>query len=125
MLRRREGPHDWISILVYQLLPLPSELQRLKELFPEEQLVPVASQFYDGEMGRPSEDPIMLLKLMFLSFYFNVQGDKNVLHTLKYRIDWRQFVGFRCSRRYQIGHHVSNFAVGSAQPLLTRSLRKL
>ncbi len=53
----------------------------------------VASHFYDGEMGRPSEDPIMLLKLMVLSFYFNVQGDENTLHTLKYRIDWRQFCG--------------------------------
>lgn len=93
MLQRRKGIIDWMSAWIYRLLPLPSDLQRISELFPEETLLDVASTFYDGEMGRPSEDPIVLLKIMFLSFYYDVQGDENTLLTLKYRIDWRQFCG--------------------------------
>ena len=93
MLARRETKLDWISAFVYRILPLPPELQRIRDLFPEGQLLEVASDYYDGEMGRPSEDPILLTKIMFLSFFYNVVGDENTLLALKYRIDWRQFCG--------------------------------
>ncbi len=93
MLRRREGILDWLSTYVYQFFPLPPTLQRIRELFPEEYLMEVARPFYDDEMGRPSEDPIMLLKLLFLSFYDAVEGDTHILSTLNYRLDWRQFCG--------------------------------
>jgi len=93
MLARRESIIDWISAWVYRLLPLPPELQRISEVFPEAHLLDVVTRFYDGEMGRPSEDPILLLKIMFLSFYHDIKGDENILATLKYRIDWRQFCG--------------------------------
>ncbi len=93
MLMRRETTVDWISAFIYCILPLPPELQRIKELFPEEKIMEVASDYYDGEMGRPSEDPILLIKIMFLSFFYHVPGDDNTLLTLKYRIDWRQFCG--------------------------------
>jgi transposase len=45
----------------------------------------------DGDQGRPSEDPVMLTKILFLSFYEDVPGDERTLTTLKYRMDWRQF----------------------------------
>ncbi len=93
MLMRRETKLDWISAFVYCLLSLPSELRRIYELFPEDKILEVAGAFYDGEMGRPSEDPVFLTKIMFLSFFYDIKGDKNTLLTLKYRIDWRQFCG--------------------------------
>ena len=93
MLKRREGTLDWVSALVYRVLPLPQDLARMNELFPEETVVEAARPFYDDNMGRPSEDPVVLTKLLFLSFFFNISGDLNILQTLKYRIDWRQFCG--------------------------------
>ena len=42
-------------------------------------------------MGRPSEDPVLLAKIQFLSFFYDIEGDKNTLETLSNRIDWRQF----------------------------------
>lgn len=93
MLKRREGQLDWISAFVYRVLPLPQDLTRINELFPEETIVEAARPFYDDEMGRPSEDPVVLIKLLFLSFFFNISGDHTILQTLKYRIDWRQFCG--------------------------------
>ena len=93
MLKRREGSLDWVSALVYRVLPLSQDLARFNELFPEETVVEAARPFYDDNMGRPSEDPVVLTKLLFLSFFFNISGDQNILQTLKYRIDWRQFCG--------------------------------
>jgi transposase len=82
---------DWMSDQVYRVLPLSEELQQIKDLFPEQSILEQASPYYALEMGRPSEDPILLTKIMFLSFFYDVQGDKKTLDTLTYRIDWRQF----------------------------------
>lgn len=91
MLRRREATLDWISDQVYRVLPLSDELQRIKALFPEQTIMEAARPFYSDDMGRGSEDPVLQTKIMFLSFFYGVEGDKNTLETLKYRMDWRQF----------------------------------
>jgi len=91
MLKRRELTLDWMSEQVYRVLPLSPELHRMKDLFPEECIWEKAKPFYDLELGRASEDPILLTKIMFLSFYYDVKGDEKTLETLTYRMDWRQF----------------------------------
>jgi hypothetical protein len=91
MLRRREATLDWISDQVYRVLPLSDELQRIKLLFPEQAIMEAARPFYSKDMGRGSEDPVLQTKIMFLSFFSGVEGEKNTLETLKYRMDWRQF----------------------------------
>jgi transposase len=93
MLARREPKLDWLSRIIYCLLPLPKELQRIAELLPEEKLLEAARPYYSDDQGRPSEDPLLLFKIMFLSFFYGIPGDRNTLETLKYRIDWRQFCG--------------------------------
>lgn len=91
MLHRREATLDWMSEHVYRVVPLSPKLQRIKDLFPEQRILDTACPFSDLENGRPSEDPILLTKIMFLSFLYDVKGDKNTLDTLTYRMDWRQF----------------------------------
>ena len=73
------------------MIPLSPELQRIKDLFPTQCILEKARPFYALEHGRPPEDPILLTKIMFLSFLYDVKGDENTLETLTYRMDWRQF----------------------------------
>ncbi len=87
------SPMDWLSTLVYRLIPLPEDLQRMKDLFPDETIMQAAQPYDDLEQGRPSEDPRLLTNMLFLSFFFAVEGDKHTLQTLTYRLDWRQFCG--------------------------------
>jgi transposase len=91
MLHRREATLDWMSEQVYRVLPLSPELQRIKALFPEQSILEQARPFYALDMGRRSEDPVLLTKIMFLSFWYDVKGDEKTLETLTYRMDWRQF----------------------------------
>lgn len=91
VLTRRNKTIDFFSGQVYDKLPLSKELARIKELFPENKIMKEASKFYDLSIGAPSEDPVLLTKILFLSFYYDVKGDKKTLETLKYRIDWKQF----------------------------------
>ena len=91
MLQRRDATLDWMSEQVYRVLPLSEELQRIKDLFPAQTIMEAARPFYADDMGRRSEDPVLLTKMMFLSFFYNVKGDRLTLETLTYRMDWRQF----------------------------------
>jgi transposase len=95
MLQRREQTQDWFSQHVYCMLPLSEDWQRLKDLFPEEAIMEAARPFYAADMGRGSEDPILLTKTLFLSFFCDVVGDGKTLDTLKHRVDWRQFCDLR------------------------------
>ena len=38
MFHRREATLDWMSEQVYRVLPLSPELQRMKDLFPEQRI---------------------------------------------------------------------------------------
>jgi len=95
MLQRREMTLDWISQHVYQIVPLSEDLQRMKDLFPEQAVIEAARPYYSADMGRKSEDPVLLSKMMFLSFLYDVTGDQNTLDTLTNRMDWRQFCDLR------------------------------
>ncbi len=91
MLQRREMTLDWMSQQVYRTLPLAPELQRIKDLFPAETVLKRVRPFYADDLGRPSEDPVLLTKILFLSFFYAVEGDDNTLDMVRYRMDWRQF----------------------------------
>jgi transposase len=95
MLQRREQTQDWISQQVYRVVPLSDELQRMKELFPEKAIMEAVRPFYSNDMGRGSEDPVLLTKTLFLSFFYDVVGDAKTLDTLRNRLDWRQFCDLR------------------------------
>jgi hypothetical protein len=73
MLQRREATLDWMSEQVSRVLPLSEELQQSKDLFPEQSILEKARPFYALDTGRPSGDPILLTKIMFLSFFYRCQ----------------------------------------------------
>jgi len=95
MLQRREQTQDWMSQQVYRAVPLSDELQRIKELFPDEAVMEAVRPGYSNDSGRPSEDPVLLTKTLFLSFLYDVVGDAKTLDTLRNRLDWRQFCDLR------------------------------
>lgn len=66
-------------------------MQTLKDLLSPAVILAAVAPFYSSDKGRASEDPILLFKILFLSFLFNVKGDDNILSTLQQRLDWLQF----------------------------------
>jgi transposase len=86
---------DWLSEQVYRVVPLSDELQRMKEVFPDQAIMDAVRPYYSSDMGRGSEDPVLQTKILFLSFLYDVSGDQHTLDTLTNRIDWRQFCDLR------------------------------
>jgi len=47
-----------------------------------------------GDVGNPSVDPAVILKLMFLAYYENVNSERLLVKQLSYRLDWLWFCGY-------------------------------
>ena len=47
-----------------------------------------------GQKGHESEDPIVIMKLMFLLYFENVQSERELMRQVSERIDWMWFLGF-------------------------------
>lgn len=47
-----------------------------------------------GDNGHESEDPIVLLKLMFLLFFEDVSSERELVRTLPFRMDWLWFCNY-------------------------------
>jgi len=47
-----------------------------------------------GKNGNVSVPPPVILKLIFLFFYYNVRSEKELMETIPERIDWLWFLGY-------------------------------
>ena len=47
-----------------------------------------------GDVGNPSVDPAVILKLMFLTYYENVTSERALMKQLSFRLDWLWFCGY-------------------------------
>ncbi len=56
-------------------------------------VVPAVRSFY-GRSGNVSIDPEVIVKLMFLLFYYNIPSERELMDQLRYRIDFLWFLGF-------------------------------
>jgi transposase len=56
-------------------------------------VVPSVRSFY-GRSGNVSIDPEVIVKLMFLLFYYNIPSERELMAQLSYRMDFLWFLGF-------------------------------
>jgi len=50
-------------------------------------------KFY-GERGNVSVPPVIILKMMFLLFFYDVRSERELMDTIPERIDWTWFLGY-------------------------------
>jgi len=68
-------------------------LREIKALLNLAFVVPAVRPFY-GRSGHVSLDPEVIVKLMFLLFYYNIASERQLMEQLPYRLDFLWFLGF-------------------------------
>ena len=68
-------------------------LREIKAVLDLSFVVPAVRSFY-GRSGNVSIDPEVIVKLMFLLFYYNIPSERQLMAQLSYRIDFLWFLGF-------------------------------
>jgi len=68
-------------------------LRRIKELINFDFIYKEVKDKY-GKNGNVSVPPPVILKLMFLLFFYNVRSERELMETIPERIDWLWFLGY-------------------------------
>ena len=68
-------------------------LRRVKTALDLSFVVPMVREFY-GRSGNVSIDPEVILKLMFLLFYYDIPSERELMEQLAYRMDFLWFIGY-------------------------------
>jgi transposase len=83
-------------------IPADHPLRQVLELVEFDFVRPLVARFY-GYNGHRSEDPVVILKLMFLLFFDNVASERELMRQVGYRMDYLWFLGMGVNE--PIPHH--------------------
>lgn len=87
---------------VEERIPPDHPLRRIREQLDFEFVRPLVARFY-GYNGHRSEDPVVVLKLMFLLYFDHVSSERELMRQVSYRLDYLWFLGL--SVQDPIPHH--------------------
>ena len=74
-------------------LPQDHPLRRIDQLVDFDFIRSKVADLY-GTVGNPSVDPAVILRLMFLTYYENVNSERALMSQLPLRLDWLWFCGY-------------------------------
>src|SRR3954463_4760054 len=95
-------------VCVDELVPADDRLRRLDELVDWGFVRAEAAPYYAAELGRPSIDPIVLVKLMLVGALEGIGSMRELLRVASMRVDIRRFLGYGFSERLPVHQTISH-----------------
>lgn len=91
-----------------ELVPADDRLRRLDELVDWGFVRAEAAPYYAAELGRPSIDPIVLVKLMLVGALEGIGSMRELLRVAAMRVDIRRFLGYGFGERLPVHQTISH-----------------
>lgn len=91
-----------------ELVPADDRLRRLDELVDWGFVRAEAAPYYAADLGRPSIDPIVLVKLMLVGALEGIGSVRELLRVASMRVDIRRFLGYGFSERLPVHQTISH-----------------
>src|SRR5436190_9456981 len=91
-----------------ELVAADDRLRRLDELVDWGFVRAEAAPYYAAELGRPSIDPIVLVKLMLLGALEGIGSMRELLRVASMRVDVRRFLGYGFTERLPVHQTISH-----------------
>src|SRR3954462_11191487 len=95
-------------VCVDELVAADDRLRRLDELVDWGFVRAEAAPYYAAEVGRPSVDPIVLVKLMLVGALEGIDSMRELLRVAAMRVDFRRFLGYGFSERLPVHQTISH-----------------
>ena len=91
-----------------ELVPADDRLRRLDELVDWGFVRCEAAPYYAADVGRPSIDPIVLVKLMLVGALEGIDSMRELLRVASVRVDIRRFLGYGFGERLPVHQTISH-----------------
>jgi transposase len=103
LLPWKHVPCSALDLQVFEaLIPPDHYLRRVKAILDFEKLRPILAECYPSPTGRPAVEPVLLLKLEFLEFHYNL-SDRRVITQAQVNVAYRFFLDL--SLDSELPHH--------------------
>ena len=103
MLKERyyTEPTEVDQMVFAQLVPPDHYLRQVKRLIDFERFRDLVKDCYSPAMGRTAEDPVRVMKLMFLQFHYNL-SDREVIAAAQVNVAFRYFLDLSLASRLPV-----------------------
>ena len=97
-----------------ELVPADDRLRRLDELVDWGFVRAEAAPYYAADLGRPSIDPIVLVKLMLVGALEGIDSMRELLRVASMRVDIRRFLGYGFGERLPVHQTIATRRPGGS-----------
>src|SRR6478672_8016219 len=91
-----------------ELVPGECRYRRLDRLVDWSFVREAAGSYYADDVGRPSIDPIVLVKLMVVAALEGIGSTRELCRVASLRLDWRRFLGYGFQERLPVQQTLSH-----------------
>jgi len=88
------------------LVPEKHLLRKIDELIDFEFITEIVEPYYADEIGRPSIDPVVLFKIVFIQFLFGIKSMRQTIKEIEVNVAYRWFLGYELTEEIP---HFSTF----------------
>jgi transposase len=81
-------------IALDQLVPAHHLVRKMEATLDFSFIYPLVESMYSSERGRPSIDPVVLIKMAFIQYTFGIRSMRKTIEEIETNIAYRWFLGF-------------------------------
>ncbi|MCS0543709.1 transposase, partial [Aeromonas veronii] len=96
MLNTRENTQNEIEFVsIDELVPDNHLLRKIDKYIDFSFIIERVKPYYSEDNGRPSIDPLVLLKMMFIGYFYGIRSERQLEQEIKLNVAYRWFLGLR------------------------------
>ncbi|WP_445001601.1 IS1182 family transposase [Exiguobacterium alkaliphilum] len=77
-----------------ELVPADHLVRKIEAVIDFEFIYPLVEDLYSEDRGRPSVDPVVLIKMAFLQYLFGIRSMRQTIREIETNVAYRWFLGF-------------------------------
>ena len=94
MLRKQSGKQLKMEFVCLEdLVPKDHLLRKIDKYIEFDFIYEKVSDLYCPDNGRPALDPVVMFKMLFIGYLFNIRSEKQLIREIKVNIAYRWFLG--------------------------------
>jgi transposase len=94
MLTRKEEKQNSIELVIIdELVPQDHLLRKIDKYIDFSFIYDLVKDLYCLDNGRPSVDPVMLFKMMFIGYLYGIRSERRLVKEIQVNVAYRWFLG--------------------------------
>lgn len=99
MLKTRLNQTEFEFVCLEQLVPQDHLLRKIENVLDFEFIREKVRALYSENNGRPSVDPVVLFKLLFIGYLFGIRSERQLIREVEMNMAYRWFLGYNLTEK--------------------------